>query len=145
METTYELATTPQDFRKCHKLLNDGGVTFTKLQSPTIMALRGKDIIGVVSTFPYKDYIIVEPLYVDMEAVNGNPAFVVKNLITAYETVLMLAGVHSYRFSVLKENEGWMNVVLKSETAKPIYTDPETGEVWFERELGNARIHTDSI
>lgn len=129
-ETSYRLAYSPRDYQKCHRLLVDLGQPEPQLSWPTVMAFRGIQVVGCLSTQPSKQAIIAGPLAIS----TPRPIITAMRLIDAYEGILRHAGVTMYEFAIeLDKNPQWLQVVSKFGVI-PYYHDARV--VWFRRELG---------
>ena len=84
--TLYRLATTPADYRKCHKIIKP---LAWKLSYPTVMAERDGDLLGFLSTLRHPKRVVAGPIH----APNG---IVMLRLAEAYENFLWTAGVRVY-------------------------------------------------
>lgn len=123
--TVYRLAHSPKDYAACHALLTERAT----LSWPTIVAERDGSIIGFLATQPRTDAIVAGPL-----AVRPSPgaAWTLMRLIDAYEAVLRLAGVTSYRFFVERANARWTRLVAKL-GLEPLSQDDT--HAWYERRV----------
>lgn len=110
MTTTYHVALKPADFARCKRFLIRHGAKPSGLIHPTLMAMRGKRLIGVFGTEPHPQAVFIAgPLFVNLP----NPAFVMKNLLFMYEGLMQSAGVKQCSFGVQKENTRWRGAIEK--------------------------------
>ena len=130
--TLYRLATSAQDYRKCHALLKAEGLSY-KLSFPTVMADRDGDIVGFLSTAPRKDAVIAGPLFIrgDMRG----QGFLTLRLGEAYENVMRAAGIREYLAVVDPGNERWTEA-LDAAGLEPM--GEHDGRLWFKRRLSVA-------
>jgi len=132
--TQYMLASTTEDYTKCVQFLDDHSVKHNELAHPTIMALRGDEVVALLSTISLRDAVVAGPMHVGVE---GNPSFVLIRLVESYENILRLSHVTMYNFYVLKTDTAYLNAIeqiSESWDIKQLYTD-QSDRVWFERTL----------
>jgi len=131
---SYQLACTPQDYKKCHQLLrgNPEQGDDRELGFPTIMAIRDGQVIGVMSTADMNRTrrIVVNTLRIDKSI--SNPVFVIKRMIEAYELVLLRAGCKWYWAYVTKENQRLV-FLMRRVLGLPLHEDD--GNFWFKKEI----------
>jgi len=108
MKTEYKVAETDKDFTDCRNLIGDE----EELSSPTVMAVRNGEVIGLISTSDDKDYIFAAPMV-------SNSAFTSIGLCELYEKVLRKLGVSRYLFYVEKNNRKMINAVERLFNIKP--------------------------
>lgn len=106
MKTQYKIAKSPWDFHNCHTVLKELNMD-EPLSKPTIMAIRGKEVVGLISLTTVKKKPFVKVL-----AVKVKPgAFIALRLIEKLEKILQFLGVKGYLFAVYKDNERWLKVI----------------------------------
>lgn len=129
-DTTYRLARTPQDYKRCHTLLAVHGQDEPQLSWPTIMAWRDGEVVGCLSTQATKEAIIAGPIAV----ISPRPFWAMVRLAEAYEVVLRQAGVQGYWFGIdLAQHRPWYNLVRK---VGLVPTHQDHTAAWFYRALG---------
>ena len=127
--TEYKLATTA-DYVKCHTLMRDLGEIDAPIRWPTLVAKRGKKVVGFLGTIPSKEAVIAGPLAVDLEEIE-NPAFVALRLFDLYDQILYTAGIEVYLFTVEVGNKKQISLIERSFGLEP-YTEQD-GMAWFRR------------
>ena len=128
-DTTYRLAQTPMDYRRCHALMAQRNVV-RRIKRPTIMAERGGALIGMLATEAMDTMIVCGPLVVSKDL--ARPAFVVIRLVELYEALMRAAGVRVFVFAVPRQNARWMNWLLTL-GLEPWQQQGE--DIWFWREV----------
>lgn len=131
MKTSYLILSSSKDRKEAERFLADSSVQFSDLKFPTVIARRNGSVIGVMGTIPNDKAILAGPVHVQ---VNGNPSFVLKDLVTAYENVLKAAGVTMYNFFIAEDNDKFLNVFAKLPKLYDRYAIEE-GRVWFRRRM----------
>jgi hypothetical protein len=128
-DTSYQLAYSPNDFSRCHALLEGLHVERSRLAWPTVMALRGDVLIGCLSRIPSTQAVIAGPLAVT----STHPLLTTMRLVEAWEGVLWSAGIRSYHFGIqVPEHKAWLAIVEKL-GLQPY--DRSEQVVWFKRIL----------
>jgi hypothetical protein len=122
--TSYYLATTPQENRRCREFLAANG-EHPGLNYPTVYAERGGQMVGVLSSHHRQQCLAAGPLLV----ITKHPAIVGMRLLEAYESVLAHAGITSYLFTIEKSLPHWRRAV-ESFGLQPLR---ETNHVWVYR------------
>lgn len=128
--TSYRLATTPADYRKCQALMREYREP-VPLSFPTVMAERDGELIGFLSTHTKHGAVVAGPLVIR----EGLRAFTMVRLIEAYDRVMWRAGVKSYHFHVSAANAQWREQIERFGMT-PWHTDEQGA--WFKRELAHA-------
>lgn len=129
-ETIYRLAYSSKDYQRCHALVRVQGEEDFPFSWPTIMALRGDVLRGILGTVPSEHAVVAGPLVVTP----ARPLITIIRLIEAYELVLWKAGVRSYYFRVLMpQGKPWLALLDKAGLMP--YAQEDTG-VWFRRQMG---------
>lgn len=130
--TVVRLATKPEDYRACRALLPAAEQCW--LAYPTVMAYRGEDLVGFLSTRPFREVgkrIVAGPLYL----IPGRASMILAlRLLEGYEVVLAMSGVTHYLCHVAHANTVWAPMVARAAAAglgRPIETS-STG-IWYER------------
>lgn len=95
-----------EDEPDIRELIAISDVPQTKLGYPTILAKKEDEVVGVISTNPDEEFIMVEPLI----APNG---FIFMRLIEHMETALKKVGCSSGLFRVPKVREKMYNIASK--------------------------------
>lgn len=131
MSTSYKLISSYEDRRAAESFLNENKIEFDDLKFPSVVARRGREVIGVIGTTPTDSGIVAGPIHVK---VNGNQAFVLKSLITSYENVLKRTGVTMYNFCT-DEDTGWAKIWSRTPEICTKISEEESGRVWFRRKL----------
>lgn len=130
----YHLAVTPSEFDACRTFLRAHDIAHHNLRFPTVVAIQEDEIVGVISTKPVDDRLVVGPIFLSPQP-DRNPIYAFKNLIDAYERVLVVNNIHTYHFAVDHTDKKWLNVVEKSGVAEQEGPDPSGEFVWFKRSL----------
>ncbi len=133
--TDYELVKTAKEYSLCKEFLERNNITYGgKLSFPTIIARRGPEVIGVMGTHPTRNYILVEPIFANVQ--ENNQSFVVMRLVQVYEGVLQIAGVSRYRFRFEQDDTKWISIIRKlSDQYRELGVLDDTQDIWFERVL----------
>jgi len=132
MSTSYKLIYSSEDKKEVESFLNKAGIEFDDLKFPSVVARRGREVIGVIGTVPSDRAVIAGPIHVE---VNGNQSFVLKNLITAYERILQRAGVTVYNFSLKEDNKKFLDTLERLPGLTSKNGDVKDGVIWFKRQL----------
>lgn len=102
MKYSMRVATTSEDFRRCHRLARTEGVKADRLSFPTVMALdEDKRLLGFLSTDTSQDLIVAGPLV--MASDKRRPMLALK-LAEAYELALRNLGITSYIMAVAPDS-----------------------------------------
>lgn len=96
---------------------------------PTIIAKKGDRIEGFLSTQENKNIVIAGPFEAE------SPQIALR-LISAYEAILRGIGLSTYWFHVERNNEKWLDMVRRSQTA--VLIEEDDNGYWFQRDL---RLH----
>ena len=129
LSTKYRLASGLPAYNRARAFLKGQAQTVSDLTAPTVLAIREDSIIAVLATTANKKAIIAGPIATSVE---GNPAFVVRRMIEAYETVLTRLGIKTYLFWFWDHQTPWMRMI-ESMSVLPWMHDGE--RVWYKREL----------
>ena len=99
--TTYRLAKPGGEYNRIYALCRRAGGRIRKgdLNFPTVVAERGGEVIGFVSTKPCTEAVVAGPLVIE----GGKNPFVFLRLTEAYENVLRKAGVKVYLHEIDKD------------------------------------------
>lgn len=128
--TSYKIAENAAEYKKAHGLIKAEGVVDMPLAFPTILAMDGEDVVGVLGTDVSSGYIVAGPLVLKSDK---KRSFTIIRLVDAYDHAMRLAGVKSFIFSASLENKKWLDYIDKVLGFTPYsYSD---GRAWFVRKL----------
>ena len=133
MKATFYLATKPQHFKDCHKLLRSvGREAATQMYTPTIMAFWGQRLVGFVSTAdPYKAKVVmIGELAIAPDI--KKPGLLMIRLLEIYNAMMYRMGMKVYYSSVPKLPE-WEEYMGYMKRLFPI--SEETPEFVFFRHV----------
>jgi len=134
-KTTYKLVSTPREYTLCHEFLREENVKFDGLSFPTVVAFRGLQMVGLISTVKDKDAVVAGPIHI---SVDGNPSFVMIRLVEAYENVLRRAGLTQYLFWT--DNSKLKHAVSRIGELIEVKPTGGNGDItWFKRNLWVAK------
>ena len=125
--TTYRLATTPADYRKCRALVRQHDSP-KPMTFPTVMAVRDGQVIGVLGTQKRDDMIVAGPFVLAHKS-----PFVVLHLLDAYDLVMRRAGIVAYHFYIDPGNAHWQAQVER--LGFTAWSRDEAGGAWYRRSL----------
>jgi hypothetical protein len=134
--TSFRLAKTPGDFRKCHALLRKANrEAATKLSFPTVMALREEELVAFISTAdPQKAKVVcVGEMVVDPEI--KNPIHLMFDLVETYDAFMTSIGMQIYYFTIPVDQKQWIETIKKSGGAT--FVEEVGGLMFFRRETTN--------
>lgn len=134
MPTEFYLATTAQDFRACHEILDKlGRKAALPLSFPTIVGKRNGRIVAFLATRPIKKEkaIVVNELGVDPNI--GQPQFLLLKLLDTYEAYLRHIGIVSFLFCVPLVFPEYIDIIGRVSGLKPYTQDSQVA--WFNRRL----------
>lgn len=124
--TTYRLATSPADYKRCQAFMREHQPP-VPLSFPTVMAERDGEMVGLLSTHTKHGAVVAGPLVLR----KGHGITMIR-LIEAYDTVMWRAGVRSYHFHVSAGNAKWRSQIERAGLAA--WREDEQG-AWFKRSL----------
>jgi hypothetical protein len=127
-ETVYKLATTLADYRRAQALCKERGPYQGPMAFPTVLAWRGDEVIGFVSTHPDATAVLCDRVAI----VEGAPKKTVLSMMDAYERVLWAAGVRVYYIWIEKDNGQALTATAKL-YGEPYHIDDE--HAWFRIDL----------
>lgn len=128
--TSYRLAASPRDYAKAHDLVKAEGIEQAPLSFPTIMAWKGDELTGFLSTYISNKAIVAGPLVLKSGA---NRIWTLMRLIENYERVMREMKIQSYIFSVEKKHKTWLDKIVEVYVVEP-YTE-HNGRFWYKRNL----------
>ena len=127
-KTQYRLMDEADDAR-LRRLAKKHGMPVDGFDFPTVVAKRGRKIVGFLSTIPTKSAIVAGPLVVDLP-IKGP---VTMRLVECYEAVLRDAGVTSYVFAIPEDSVSWQRNAEEAFDLKPYAR--KDGHFWYVRRL----------
>ena len=114
--TQYKIAASATDYRKAHELVKSEGLPDHPLNFPTVMAIQGDEVVGILGTDTSGEFIIAGPLVLKGDRLR---AFTLIRLIDFYDAVMREAGVTAYIFSVEDGNTKWIDKIDKTFSLSP--------------------------
>ena len=131
--TIYRLAKAGGEYNKLYAMLKrqSGEKAQGLFDFPTVVAVRGGEVIGFLATVKHEKAIICGPLVLR----DGPNVFVGLRLLDAYERVLRAAGVKAYFTLVPESHKGELRLLEDGLSFKRMGVAKETREVGLYREL----------
>ena len=127
--TSFNLVTTPNEFKECRAVIRKAGITDGPLTFPTVCARRDGKIVGVAGRGPGKNAIVLYRL----AAITPNPGLLLIKLVEAFEVVLRTAGVTDYLIAADKTNTKLNQYIERIIGQKP-YAESEH-DLWYKRSM----------
>lgn len=131
MTTGYKIAENGFEYKQAHEFVKMWGVEGEfKLSFPTILAIDGDEIVGVLGTNVEHNYILAGPLVVKGDKQRFRT---ILRLCEMYDLAMRTAGVQSYIFCTELSNKRWLEYIDTVLGLVPYsYKD---GRAWFLRDL----------
>lgn len=128
--TEYRLAASGRDYARAHELMAAEGFESQELSFPTVIALKGQELTGFLSTHISNKMVCAGPLILK----NGQARYwTLIRLIETYENVMRTAGITAFVFSVDNGAAEWLDKIAKTVELEP-YAE-KGGRKFFIRKL----------
>ena len=132
--TTFKIAITADDYKKCHALLDLlGRAERSELSFPTIMAFRDDNLVAFVSTVNPKKAkaIIIGELAISPYI--KRPQFILVKIIDIWERFMYDRGIVSYLFYIPLDKQEWIAMMEKVTGLTPYTKDSKLA--WYNRKI----------
>lgn len=134
----YYLVTEPWQYAACRKLWKEAAKTnpsvgpVRRFGFPTVMACRGRTVLGFLSSYYNNGVLVAGPLVL----ATGRGAVTALRLVEAYERVLFIVGIRSYMFYT--DNTSLIRILNRvGKFVKISQLLTSDGVVWYKRTFGD--------